>query len=329
MPPRGASRRAQLAVPACCSDPPRFASWNPSSRWTRSRTDPDDRQSKQEAVAVDWQNSTEAGFDSMRWSGSAVARSLGGWPRRRSKPKATRRGAGSWLPGYPVVRRLRSSRVRVWEWHRAQENPSGTSGPGSSRPPAKSATRTWSGCEGPTRQDGPLEEKIRRAEQAAEREKEQANQQKMQTAISIGSTLLGAFLGRKVTSAANMGRAATTLRSGGRTWKETQDIARAQETVGALRQQMADLESQFAAEAQAIGRLRAPRPGPSRPFPSNSKRPISRSAWLRCPGCPIGWTPKETFSPRDEQENRFSTRFRAGGPGRHARRGPRSKSIHP
>jgi hypothetical protein len=97
-----------------------------------------------------------------------------------------------------------------------------------------------------------LEERIRRAEQAAEREREQASQQTMQTAISIGTTLLGAFLGRKAASAANMGRAATTLRAGSRTWKETQDIARAQETVGALRQQWADLESQFAAEVQAI-----------------------------------------------------------------------------
>ena len=74
----------------------------------------------------------------------------------------------------------------------------------------------------------------------------------MQTAISAAATLLGAFLGRKATSTSNMGRAATTLRAGSRTWKETQDIARAEETVEALRQQLAELESQFAAEAQAI-----------------------------------------------------------------------------
>jgi hypothetical protein len=62
-----------------------------------------------------------------------------------------------------------------------------------------------------------LEERIRRAEQATEREKEQANQQKLQTAISVGATLLGAFLGRKAVSTATMGRAATAARAGSRT----------------------------------------------------------------------------------------------------------------
>jgi cytosine/adenosine deaminase-related metal-dependent hydrolase len=97
-----------------------------------------------------------------------------------------------------------------------------------------------------------LQERIRRAEQAAEREKEQASQQKMQTAISFGTTLLGAFLGRKAVSAATMGRAATAARAGSRAWKESQDVARATETVEAMRQQLADLESQLAGEMQAL-----------------------------------------------------------------------------
>ena len=49
-----------------------------------------------------------------------------------------------------------------------------------------------------------------------------------------------------------MGRAATAARAGSRTWKETQDVARAVETVEALKQQLADLENQFAAETQAL-----------------------------------------------------------------------------
>jgi hypothetical protein len=97
-----------------------------------------------------------------------------------------------------------------------------------------------------------LEERIRRAEQAAEREREQAGQQKMQTAISVGATLLGAFLGRKAVSTATMGRAATAARAGSRILKETQDVARAGETVEALREQLADLEAQFTAEMQAL-----------------------------------------------------------------------------
>ncbi len=97
-----------------------------------------------------------------------------------------------------------------------------------------------------------LEERIRRAEQATEREKEQAKQQKMQTAISLGATLLGAFLGRKAVSTATMGRAATAARAGSRAWKESQDVERAAETVEAVRRQLADLEAQFNEESKSV-----------------------------------------------------------------------------
>ena len=97
-----------------------------------------------------------------------------------------------------------------------------------------------------------LEEKIPRAEQTAEREREQASQQKIQAALSVGSTLLGAFLGRKAFSAATLGRASTAARAGSRSWKEAQDVARADESTEALKQQLADLESQFTAEVQAL-----------------------------------------------------------------------------
>ncbi len=42
-----------------------------------------------------------------------------------------------------------------------------------------------------------LQERLRRAEQSLEREQEQARQSKFNTAISVGTALLGAFLGRK------------------------------------------------------------------------------------------------------------------------------------
>lgn len=97
-----------------------------------------------------------------------------------------------------------------------------------------------------------IEERIRRAEQAVAREQEQAQAHKMQTAISIGATLLGAFLGRKAVSTSTMGRAATAARTASRTWKESQDVGRATETVEALRQQLQDLEEQFNAETQQL-----------------------------------------------------------------------------
>src|SRR4029077_20514926 len=49
-----------------------------------------------------------------------------------------------------------------------------------------------------------LQERRRRAEQAVERESEQAKAQGIQTAISVGATILGAFLGRKSITASTI-----------------------------------------------------------------------------------------------------------------------------
>jgi hypothetical protein len=97
-----------------------------------------------------------------------------------------------------------------------------------------------------------LAERLRRAEAAVARESHQASQQKMQTTISLGATVLGALFGRKAVSAGTIGRATTTARGMGRSMKETADVKRAQETVGAVRQQIADLEAQLAGEVHAI-----------------------------------------------------------------------------
>ena len=97
-----------------------------------------------------------------------------------------------------------------------------------------------------------LEERMRRAEQALQKEAEQAKDQKLQSVLSIGTGLLGAFLGRKTISAANVGRVASAARSAGRIRKESSDIGRAQENIDALRQQMEELEAQFQAEIDKL-----------------------------------------------------------------------------
>ena len=98
-----------------------------------------------------------------------------------------------------------------------------------------------------------LDDKIRRAEQAVERESAQATQQKLQTAVSMGATVLGALFGRKKLSASTLGKATTTARGMGRTMKESEDIGRAQESLEAARAQKADLEAQVQAEVDALG----------------------------------------------------------------------------
>ena len=206
------------------------------------------------AVAVDWQNSAEAGFGLDELEREPAEGALfGTLPEEAAKAKSYAgwsRGLVTWLYGSQTLPLFKS--VSLGETSRAEESERDF------RARLQQAAREQrDGSVEKLRKaylprTAALEERIRRAGQAAEREREQASQQKMQTVISAGATLLGAFLGRKAASRSNMGRAATTLRAGSRTWKEAQDAARAEETVEALRQQLAELESQFAAEAQAI-----------------------------------------------------------------------------
>lgn len=97
-----------------------------------------------------------------------------------------------------------------------------------------------------------LEEKKRRAEQAVEREAEQAKSQKFQTAISFGATLLSSFIGRKTVSLSTLGRATSAVKGVSRSMKESADVGRAQETVEALARQQADLDAQFKEEAESL-----------------------------------------------------------------------------
>ena len=93
-----------------------------------------------------------------------------------------------------------------------------------------------------------LADRARRAEQAVQREAEQARQSKVQTAISFGTTVLGAIFGRKTISAGTIGRATTAARGVGRSYKESQDIARAQESAAAVRQQAEELDARMREE---------------------------------------------------------------------------------
>ena len=97
-----------------------------------------------------------------------------------------------------------------------------------------------------------LEERKRRAEQAVAREAEQAKDQRYQTAISFGATLLSSFMGRK--RGGVLGRATTAARGVSRTMRQTDDVDRAEENVAAVSQRLAHLEAEFQAEAETIER---------------------------------------------------------------------------
>ncbi len=115
-----------------------------------------------------------------------------------------------------------------------------------------------------------LDERIRRAGQAVAREHEQASESKMQTGISLGTTILGALFGRKTMSASTIGRATTAARGVGRSMRQSQDVKRAEETREALQAQRTELDHDFEAE---IAGLEAAAPAAGRPFSTIDIKP--------------------------------------------------------
>lgn len=97
-----------------------------------------------------------------------------------------------------------------------------------------------------------LQTRLARAQGMVERQKEQASHARMQTFISVGSTILGAFLGRKALSSANVGKAATAARGVSRSMKEGSDVATAEQGAEAISRQIADLETECEAESAAL-----------------------------------------------------------------------------
>jgi hypothetical protein len=97
-----------------------------------------------------------------------------------------------------------------------------------------------------------LNNRMMRAEQRVMREKEQSQSSKMQTAISFGTAILGAFMGRKAVSVGTAGRVGTAMRSASRIRKESMDVQRAQETLEATRLQLEELDQRLQEDIERI-----------------------------------------------------------------------------
>ncbi|MGD9077931.1 MAG: DUF87 domain-containing protein [Desulfobacterales bacterium] len=90
-----------------------------------------------------------------------------------------------------------------------------------------------------------LQRRLMRAEQTLQREQEQAKSKKMETMVSFGTAILGAFLGRKAVSARSAGRFGTAVKSAGRMRKESMDVARAQEMAAAVKHEISELDERL------------------------------------------------------------------------------------
>ena len=97
-----------------------------------------------------------------------------------------------------------------------------------------------------------LQERIRKAEQKVEVEKQQASSATMSAAISFGTSILGAMFGRKTFSATNASKVATSARAASRAMDQRSDIQRAAANVEKLLEDKEELERELEEKVDAI-----------------------------------------------------------------------------
>ncbi len=111
-----------------------------------------------------------------------------------------------------------------------------------------------------------LENRLLRAEQTLSVQKEQSSKKKLDTAISFGTAILGAVLGRKKLSSGTASKMGTAIRTAGGARKESQDVARAEQTVEKVRadldalnaeleKEIASLDTAFDAQAEELDEI--------------------------------------------------------------------------
>jgi len=131
-----------------------------------------------------------------------------------------------------------------------------------------------------------LRNQERRASDRVEREQTQASQQTMQTAISVGATVLGALFGRKTLSTGNIGRATTAARGVSRSLKERGEVGGAQAGLETARQKIAELETELESEIRELSDASTPE---GIPVQSTSVKP--RKSDITVEGVSLVWVP--------------------------------------
>lgn len=105
---------------------------------------------------------------------------------------------------------------------------------------------------------GRLEGRIATAAERVEREAAQYEQHRNQSFVRLGTSVLGALLGRKTISKANLGKLSTAANSFGRASKHKDDIDRAESKKEDLEAELAALESEMSDELAAVRDAWAP-----------------------------------------------------------------------
>lgn len=97
-----------------------------------------------------------------------------------------------------------------------------------------------------------LEERVRKAQEKLSKQQQQAGQQKFDTAISIGRTILGAILGKKVLSSTRISEASSSIKKATKIGKESQEVASAEEDLKTSQEQLTTLKDALQKEITLI-----------------------------------------------------------------------------
>jgi hypothetical protein len=97
-----------------------------------------------------------------------------------------------------------------------------------------------------------LQNRLQNAMDRVGREQSRARQQQLDTAINIGTTVLGALMGRKKLSVTNARGVGSVLKSGSRAQRQGAQVAKAEESVETIQQQITELETQLQGDIEQL-----------------------------------------------------------------------------
>jgi hypothetical protein len=97
-----------------------------------------------------------------------------------------------------------------------------------------------------------LENRLMRAEQAVAVQKQQSTKKKLDTAISFGTAILGALLGRKRLTSSSATRVGSAIKTASSAQKEAADVARAKQTASKVKKDIAALNQELETEVAEL-----------------------------------------------------------------------------
>ena len=202
-----------------------------------------------DALPVEWDECFEAAIDANDLEREPVsAAAFGGLPGAASKPKsyaAWSKDLVTWIFGHQQVTVYSSAGLKQYSQVNESEGEFRIRLAQSMREDRDAAVEK-------VRQKyaskiATLQDRLRRAQQAVEREQEQSRAQTMDAVLSVGAGVFGALFGRKKIATA----ASSAMRTAGRASRQSGDVGRAEENFLAVQQQMQELQEQLDFDMEA------------------------------------------------------------------------------